>query len=99
MAMKTLRPNSFTAIPTFVPWSKRFNYFVEAQKPVDTFMLDDNELAKFRKGKSAIPYGGFDERRLHRERGRLPYDGEWSLVVVNHNEEPVTIYYEVSNAI
>lgn len=99
MAMKTIRSNRYTVVPTLVPWSRRFNYFVEAQQPVDTFMLDDEELAKFRKGKSATPYGGFNDRRRHLERGRLPYSGEWSLVIVNHNEEPVTVYYEVSNPV
>ena len=99
MAIKTLRPKTYTVVPTRVPWNRIFTFWVEAEHPVDTFLLDDEELAKYRKGKEVTSFGGSDERRLHRERGRLPYGGEWFLVISNPSEDPVAVYYEVSNPV
>lgn len=95
MAVRTLRPKRYTVIPTRVPWSGHFKYRVEAERPVDTFMLDEEELEKFRGGRSVNSFGGFDERRVHRGRGRLPFGGKWFLVISNPNEQPVAVYYDL----
>lgn len=97
MPVKTLPPNTYTVVRSYVPWSKRFKYQVEAERPVDTYVLDEDELAKFKKGKRVRSYGGYEERRFHRDIGRLPREGEWYLVISNFGEEPSAVYYEVSN--
>ena len=97
MPVKTLPPNTYTVVRTYIPWSKRFNFLVDADYPVDTYMLDEDELAKFRQGKIVRSYGGYEERRFHRDIGRLPYGGEWYLVISNFGEQSSDVYYEVSN--
>ncbi len=94
--VKTLKPKTYTVVPTHISWSRRFRYLVQSEHPVDTYMLDDEELAKFGDGKEVMSFGGFDERRVHRMRARLPYGGKWNLVIANPSKEPTAVYYEIS---
>ena len=95
-AAKILPPKTYTVIPTNVSWSRRYKYLVESEHPVDTFLLDDEELAKFDDGKEVVSFGGFDERRVHRARAKLPYGGKWNLVISNTSKESTAVYYEIS---
>ena len=95
-AVKTLKPKTYTVVPTRVSWSRCYKYLVQSEHPVDTYMLDDEELAKFNDGKEVTSFGGFDERRVHRGRAKLPYGGKWNLVILNPSKEPTAVYYEIS---
>ena len=93
--VKTLKPKTYTVVPTHISWSRRLRYLVQSEHPVDTFMLDDEELAKFNDGKEVTSFGGFDERRVHMGRAKLPYGGKWNLVILNPSKEPTAVYYEI----
>lgn len=96
MPIKTLRPKKYTVVPTRVPWGGRLNYFVESERPVYTFVMDDDELDKFDKGEKTTYYGGRDEIRVHKVRTKLAYGGKWNVVILNYTKEPTAVYYEVS---
>ena len=96
MAVKTLAPMSYTTVPTYVPWSKRIKYRVEAERPVDTFMIDREDIDRYDEGEHVPTYGKLRRGRLHVQRGKLPYSGDWVLVITNANDRPVAIHYEVS---
>lgn len=98
MPIATLKPNTNIRIRYRVPRNRRIEYEVEADQPVDTYVLDDKGLEEFDHGKNAYIYsyyGGFANRRHHQQELRLPFRGYWHLLIVSHNEEHVAVNYEV----
>lgn len=98
MATALLRPKSYLKVRYSVPRRGLVEYDVEANRPVDTFVLDEEGLNEFLGNKKTIYsyYGGFSNRRLHHQELRLPFTGWWYLVIDNPHKEPVALHYEVS---
>jgi hypothetical protein len=98
MAFATLRPYSYLKVRYPVPKRGLIDYKVEAERPVDTFVLDEEGLREFLgKGRDVYSYyGGFSNRYEHHQELRLPFRGWWYLVIDNNQDEPVKVYYEVS---
>ena len=95
MRSKNLRPMSFTAVPAYVPRSRRIRYTVEADLPVSTFLMDRCDFDRYDRGEEVRTFGGSRQRRYHKQRGKMPYSGDWMLVISNENEHPVTVHFDV----
>ena len=98
MPTALLKPNSYLRVRYPVPRRGLIEYTVEASRPVDTFVLDEEGLKEFLgKGKDIYSYhGGFANRYEHHQELRLPFRGWWYLVINNQNRESVAVHYEVS---
>jgi hypothetical protein len=69
---------------------------VEAQAPVNTYVLDEEGLREFYSGSREFSsWGGFTTRREHHQEIRLPFRGSWYLIVLNPSDSPVAVSYEV----
>jgi hypothetical protein len=82
-----------------VPRNGVIEYDVEAEPPVDTFVLDPEGLVEFNRGDDYIHsyYGGFTNRRKHHQELKLPFRGWWYLIIKNSNKrESAAVHYEVS---
>lgn len=95
MRSKNLRPMSYTAVPTYVPRNRRINYTVEAEHPVSTFLIDRDDFHRYDDGEEVRSFGGFRRKRYHKQRGKMPYSGNWMLVISNENECSVAVHFDV----
>lgn len=94
--VKTLQAKTYMVVPIRVSSSKRYKYLVQSEYPVDTFILDDEELAKLDDGEEEVTsFDGFNERRMHSVRAKLPCGGKWNLVIANQSSRPTAVYYEI----
>jgi len=98
MPMALIKPRGYLRVRYSVPRRGLIEYYVQADKPVSTYVLDEQGLSGFLgKGEDVYSYyGGFPSRREHRQELRLPFRGWWYLVIDNDNREPVAVHYEVS---
>jgi hypothetical protein len=98
MPTALIKPKSYLRVRYHVPHRRLIDYTVEADRPVDTYILDDEGLNEFLgKGEDVYSYyGGFYNRYKHHQELRLPFQGWWYLVIDNQNREPVAVHYEVS---
>jgi len=98
MPMALIKPRGYLRVRYSVPRRGLIEYYVQADKPVNTYILDEQGLSEFLgKGEDVYSYyGGFHNRREHRQELRLPFRGWWYLVIDNENREPVAVHYEVS---
>jgi hypothetical protein len=99
MPTALLKPNTHLRVRYPVPRSGVIEYDVEAEPPVDTFVLDEDGLKEFNRGDEYIfsYYGGFTNRRKHHQEIRLPFRGWWYLIIKNSNKrESAAVHYEVS---
>jgi hypothetical protein len=96
MPTETLASDSNLRIRFTPPFRGKFRYVVEAEKPVTTFVVDREGLEAFESGEPTVrSYGGFSRRRLHKESVRPPLSDEFFFLIVNDNEEPVAVHYEL----
>jgi len=98
MPTALLKPNSHLRVRYWVPRGGLIEYSVEASRPVDTFILDEQGLKEFSKRGSDVYsyYGGFPNRYEHSQELRLPFRGVWYLVINNPHRESVAVHYDVS---
>jgi len=96
MPTETLKPNTHLRIRFSPDRRRRFGYFVEADQPVTTFILDPDELDKFDRGVDYVEsLGGFHRRRRHEGRVRLPSTDDWYFLIVNEEDKPVAVHYDI----
>ena len=92
---KTLIADSHFAV-VLRPKGRGIMFLVEAEEPVDTYVFDERGLADFQQnGNTDQTWGGSEHRRRHNEKIALASGRRWYLVIVNWNESPVAIHYEV----
>jgi hypothetical protein len=99
MPLVAIKPGKYLQVKYPVPRNRWVEYEVEADRPVSTFILDETGLQEFmKKGADVYSYyGGFHRRRNHHQELRLPFKGDWYLVIENEDDkEPVAVHYEVS---
>lgn len=74
-------------------------YEVEANRPVDTYILDEQGLQEFYSKRDYIEsyYGGFSNRYNHTQELRLPFSGWGYLVIKNPHDASVAVHYELSS--
>jgi hypothetical protein len=100
MPTEKIRPNSHLKIRFQIPKNRVVKYEVEADRPVDTYILDEKGLQEFyAKNTDWIEsyYGGFSNRYKHRQELRLPFSGWAYLVIKNSQNETVAVHYELSS--
>jgi hypothetical protein len=69
---------------------------VVADEPVTTFVVDRDGLEQLRQSASSVDsYGGFWRRGRHHQSLRLPYSGEWYLVIENTGNAITDLTYKV----
>ena len=82
-----------------VPKKRRIQYEVEAERPVTTFILDDEGLKQYNSGDDVESYyGGFPHRYYHNEKITFPPDftGPWYLIIQNDDAKyHVAVKYQV----
>jgi len=71
-------------------------FYVESEFPVDTYIVDLLGLQNFQAGRAFTTYGGLINAIEHRQEIRVPYEGEWYLIINNKGYQPTAIHYEVS---
>jgi hypothetical protein len=98
MPILTLKPDTNVRIKYSVPKSGWVSFNVEAESPVDTFILDADGVKQFNQGEAFVDsYGGFTNRRVHEQEIRLPFKGPWWLIIKNSNtKKAAAVHYEVS---
>jgi hypothetical protein len=101
MPTVTIKPGEHLSIRYPVPRGRLIEYEVEAERPVTTYILDEEGLHQYLGESDAETvtsyYGGFHRRHNHRQELRLPFTGWWYLVIQNlDRKEPVAVHYEVS---
>ncbi len=99
MPTVTVQPDHHLQLRYRVPRSGVVEYHVEAERPVTTFVVDEEGLREFMDegGEVGSYYGGFARRYRHDEEVRFPFRrGWWYLVIVNNESTPVAVHYEVS---
>ena len=101
MPTQMIKPNGYLKVRYKVPRRGLIEYTVEADRPVDTFVLDQEGLLEFEDRAESVYsyYGGFARRREHHQELRLPpnvrAEGFWYLVINNRNNESAAVHYEV----
>ncbi len=101
MPVALIRPNSHLKVRYPVPRGAWIEYNVEADKPVTTYILDEDGLSQFYNGRTEYItsyYGGFPNRRNHYQQLKLPFNkGHWYLIIKNDQDKSVAVHYEVSS--
>ncbi len=96
MPNTVIPPNKHLSVGDNVPRKRGVGFSVKSNLPEDTFVLDTKGLDDYRmNGRSWMSYGGFTDRKIHRQSLYLPFDGMWYLLIVNWHPTPLDVYYEV----
>lgn len=96
MPLMHLAADSHFTFPFDVPRQRRaVDVFVEADRPVRAFIIDDEQLARYRAGQGYQTIGTIRPALRHEERVRVP-PGPWNLVIVNPHNVAVATFYELT---
>ena len=81
----------------FKPLSQRQRVLLElhAKSPLTSYVFDDAGLEDFKQGQPSEPYFVRKDRRSHQADLNLPGFGQYYLVVVNQNDQPVEFRYDI----
>jgi len=100
MPVSTIKAGKDLIIKFRVPKSRIIEYVVEAERPVSTWVLDEEGLRQFsnkRVENVDSYYGGFHRRLNHQQELKLPFTGSWYLAIENLDDKNATaVHYEVS---
>jgi hypothetical protein len=100
MPLDTIRPNSHLKLRYSAPPNRRVRFEVEANHPVTTWVLDEEGLREYNRGRGDIEsyYGGFPYRRIHEGKAVFPPDfqGPWYFIIENDSKgKTVAVRYEI----
>jgi len=93
----TLGPNEHERIKFQVPKDHWVEFNVEADRPVDVWIVDREGLRQFYEVEKTIEcYYRRLRSKQHHEEIELPFRGSWWLLIVNRDEEhSVAVHYDV----
>ncbi|MCK4395993.1 hypothetical protein KAW96_05285 [candidate division WOR-3 bacterium] len=76
------------------PW---LGYDIEAEGPVHVYLLDEEELEKYKKGKDFYYYNdkGDRARKYFSEDVDLPFSDKWYLVIDHEEDKSIAIFYKL----
>lgn len=92
----TVGPNENVRIKFSVPKDHWIEFDVEAEQPIDVWVLDKEGLEQFDAVEKTIEcYYRRLRSMKHHEELELPFRGSWWLLIVNRSDEPVAVHYDV----
>src|SRR5690242_936267 len=98
MPVELLEPDTHIAIRYPATRKRRIAFNVEANDPVTTYIVDKDGLDQFYAGEDIEAFGGFHRRRTHYDDDvRIPPNKPWYLVIMNKEDHPVAVSYDVSS--
>ncbi len=72
------------------------SFYVESEYPVNTYLVDEEGFANFRNGNQFNYYGSFLNQKEHRNRVRVPHQGNWYFIIDNPSQyQNTAIHYDV----
>jgi len=95
MAIRTISEGNHLRLTFSVPKRHRIQFNVDADYPVTTYILDDDGLGEFHAGYEIPSYGGFVNRKHHKQDLYLLFSGHWHLIIMNKEPHPVKANFEV----
>jgi len=95
MPTQTLPANSYIYFKFHFRRRGVIKFYVEAELPVDTYVVDEPGFENFTSGYEFTTYGGFTNREKHQQELRVPFEGYWYLIIQNHQIRGIAVHYEV----
>jgi hypothetical protein len=97
MSVELLEPDTHVVIKYPARTRKRrIEFDVEANDPVTAYVIDKDGLDQFYAGKDMDVFYGLRRRRKHNDEVMIPPNTPWYLVIVNEDDRPVAVSYDVS---
>jgi hypothetical protein len=72
-----------------------FRFIVESDEKVTVYLVAHDEAMKFKRGESFRSYFKTKEKYYHKDVIRLPYSGDWYLIIYNPNNTIAAVSYDV----
>jgi hypothetical protein len=98
MPVTTLDPHEYIYLEFKRRRAGTFEFEIEADRPVQTYVVGPRALQRFIDGSKTFKYwGGFpDPRAVQRQKVWIPFSGPVYLIISNpSNDEEVEVDYEV----
>ena len=97
MAVELLKPDTHVVIKYPARTRKRHIEFdVEGNDPVTAYVMDKDGLDQFYAGEDMDVFYGFRRRRKHNDEVTIPSNTPWYLVIMNEEDHPVAVSYDVA---
>ncbi len=90
-----LSPHTHLRASQPVPRRRWVRFRVEADAPIHTYVVDTFGMSNFYANRDFETHGGFKNKETHTQHLRLPFRGNWHLLVVNPLDEEVAVFYEI----
>ena len=86
-------------VPIRVSGNQEIEFWVEAERPVTTFVFDeDGKDAYYEHADEDESYGGFRNRKRHHQRVMVPFRGRAYLVIVNPSKSSQSaVHYRITS--
>lgn len=97
MPKAMIAPMSFRQVRYTMPEPGMFEFVVNSDLPVTTFVVDEEGLREFLDNEPEIEnyYGGAPARRRVHQQVEIPFQGRVYLLIINENDEPSRVNYSV----
>ncbi|MBI3582723.1 MAG: hypothetical protein HY096_02080 [Nitrospinae bacterium] len=91
-----LPANKHISLKRKVPRSGFIEIYIESDKPVTSYILDEDGNKAFYDAQPEIPsYGGFTNRKLHHQKVYLDFQGDFYFIIMNEKIDPAAIHWEI----
>lgn len=93
----TLEGETYIYVPFEIKsiWNARIRYLVDSEHTVAAYIVDENDLNKFKNTDEWEYYAGYESRLYFNEKVHLPKPGKYYLVIWNKRTEPTAVHYEL----
>ena len=97
MPVLRLRPDEYISLEYKRPKSRWFEFEIDADRPVKTYIVGPKNLRRFEEGRKFNYVGGYPEERDHqRQKVWISFSGPVYLIISNpHRDKPVELEYDV----
>lgn len=95
MPVKIIRGNEHLRISYHVQRGTHFQFEVEGNATVNTYLVDAKGLDDFEAGDEFEVYAGQTNRLYHDDEADIPFTGPIWFIILNPHDFDVAIHYEV----